>query len=117
MDQEKPVLWSDSWTMFIVVPRRELFHPRGGEGGPDLSTLGSKRTTMTSKGKPIRDNWKTTASEDGPSPGELLVGKCIFYKTWDEATNPAEIIQVGRKSELPGGLGRQIGTGYNGRDG
>ena len=60
-----------TWTRSIVVPRREFYHPSEGEGGPDLSTLSGKRITVPSDGKPIRDDWKTTAIEDGPSNGAL----------------------------------------------
>ena len=42
--------------------------------------------------------------EDGPSAGELWAGKCVFYETWNAATNPAEISRVDRASDLPGGL-------------
>ena len=66
--------------------------------------LSGKRITVPLDGKPIRDDSKMTAIEDGPLKGELWVGKCVFYEAWDEATNPGEINQVGRKSDLPGGL-------------
>ena len=60
-----------TWTRSIVVPRREFCHPSEGEGGPDLSTLSSKRLTVALAGKSIRDDWRTTAVEDGPSAGNF----------------------------------------------
>ena len=59
-----------SWTRYVVVPRREFCHPSQGEGGPDLSVLSGRRITIPSSGKMVRDNWKSTAAEDGPMNGE-----------------------------------------------
>ena len=96
-----------SWTRFITVPRKEFYHPSEGERGPDLSTLHNTRLTIPSLGRSIKDDWRATAVNDGPtasSSEELWVGKCVFYETFDEASELEEIGRVDRAVDLPGGL-------------
>ena len=55
-------------------------------------------------GKSIKDDWRKTAVGDGPTAPlseELWVGKCVFFETWDEASEPAEVSRVDRYAELP----------------
>ena len=47
---------SATWTRLIVIPRKSFCHPIEGEGGPDISTLSGKRSTLPSSGKTVRDN-------------------------------------------------------------
>ena len=58
-------------------------------------------------GKSIKGDWRKTAVEDGPTAPlseELWVGKCVFFETWDEASEPEEVSRVDRSAELPGDL-------------
>ena len=71
-------LTTATWTRFIVIPRKEFYHPSEGECGPDVSTLRNTRLTVPSVGKSIRDDWRATPVEDGPSAGEVWVGKCVL---------------------------------------
>ena len=61
-----------------------------------MSTLSSRRLTVPDVGKSIRDDWRTVAVGDGPSAGERWVGKCVFYETWNDATESAEVDPVSR---------------------
>ena len=47
-----------TWTRVIMVPRKVMFHPSEGEGGPDLATLSGKRSTVPLYVESVCDNWK-----------------------------------------------------------
>ena len=69
-----------------------------------MSTLRNTRLTIPSVGRSIKDDWRATVVEDGPSAEEPWVGKSVFYETWDEASEPTEVSRVDRVADLPGGL-------------
>ena len=59
---------SATWTRMIVAPRTIFCRPSEDEGGPDISTLSGKRSTLPSSGKTVRESdgdrrlshgWKT----------------------------------------------------------
>ena len=86
-----------SWTRFIVVPRKDFFHPSEGAGeessGPKLSDLRNCRWTFPEGIAAIKDDWKKDSGElevDG-SPMEWT-GKCVFYERWttEEEENQEE---------------------------
>ena len=71
-----------SWTRFIVVPRKDFFHPSEGAGeessGPKLSDLRNCRWTFPEGIAAIKDDWKKDSGElevDG-SPMEWT-GNCV----------------------------------------
>jgi len=43
-------------TRVIVVPRKAMYHPSEGEGGPDLATLSGKRSTIPLYVESVCDN-------------------------------------------------------------
>ena len=56
-----------TWTRLITVPRREFYYPNEGERGPGLSILRSTRLTIPRMVKSIKDDWRKTVVEDGPT--------------------------------------------------
>ena len=78
--------------------------PNEGEGGPDVATLSGKRTTIFSDGGSRRDNWKEVDLGARPLNGVSWIGRCVFYETWDVATNSVQLESVQKKVDLPNGL-------------
>ena len=101
-----------TWTRFITVPRRDAFYPNEGEHGPNLATLRNTRVTIPSKGPQVKDDWRKEAAGNdltAPVSDELWVGRCIFYETWNEASESEEIsrvdpVGVGGRPDLPADL-------------
>ena len=53
-----------TWTRVIKVPRKRMFHPGEGQGGPSLETLSRTRTTVPLFVEAVRDDWRAASVED-----------------------------------------------------
>ena len=79
-----------TWTRVIVVPRRTMFHPSEGEGGPDLGTLSRRRSTIPLYVESVRDNWKSARFDEALLGDKLWTGRCVFDESWEEMTDEAD---------------------------
>ena len=70
-----------TWTRVIRVPRKAMFHPSEGEGGPDLGTLSGKRSTIPLYVESVCDNWKAAGFDDALLGEKLWTGKCVFKES------------------------------------
>jgi len=93
-----------TWTRIIVVPRKTMYHPSEGEGGPDLATLSGKRSTVPLYVESVCDNWKSAGFDDALLGEKLWTGKCVFNESWDDLTNGTAMDRVEVKPDLPNGL-------------
>ena len=85
-------------------PRKSLYHPSEGEGGPDLATLSGKRSTVPLSVETVCDNWKSAGFDDVLLGDKLWTGRCVFNETWDDITNGTAMDRVEVKPNLPNGL-------------